>query len=416
MRLIVQKYGGTSVGNPERIRNVAARLVETQREGCRVVAVISAMAGETDQLIKLAQAVSPNPTKRELDILLATGENAASALTAMAVNALGAKAISVTGAQAGILTDRLHTKAKIANISGRQIQELLAEDYIVLVAGFQGQTPEGETTTLGRGGSDLSAIALAGALNADACQIFTDVDGVFTCDPRIVSDAKKLDEISYDELLEMAGSGAKVMQSRAVEFAKKFGIEFEVRSSLNKNLGTVAREETASMEDIVIRGVSVDRKQAKLTIDDVRDEPGIAGRVFSVIADGHIIVDMIVQSVSEHGTTDISFTIHENDLESATELLAPVVRETKATGLITKSGVAKLSVVGIGMRSHSGVAARMFDCLGKGGINIQLISTSEIKIAVVIDESEVERAAQLIHEAFGLASLAPTPNAVRPLG
>jgi aspartate kinase len=415
MRLIVQKYGGTSVGNPERIRNVAARLIETQREGCRVVAVISAMAGETDQLIKLAHDVSPSPTKRELDILLATGENAASALTAMAVNALGAKAISVTGAQAGILTDRVHTKAKIANISAKQIQALLAEDYIVIVAGFQGQTPEGETTTLGRGGSDLSAIALAGALNADACQIFTDVDGVFTCDPRIVSDAKKLDEVSYDELLEMAGAGSKVMQSRAVEFAKKFGVDFEVRSSLNLNVGTLAKEEAASMEDVVIRGISVDRNQAKLTVDDVRDEPGIAGRIFSAIAAGNIIVDMIVQSVSEHGTTDISFTIHENDLAAAQEILAPVVRETKAAGLIAKSGVAKLSVVGIGMRSHSGVASRMFQCLGQAGINIQLISTSEIKIAVVIEETDVERAAQLTHEEFGLASLAPMASSVRPL-
>jgi aspartate kinase len=415
MRLIVQKYGGTSVANPERIRNVAARLIETQREDCQVVAVISAMAGETDQLLKLASEVSPDPTKRELDVLLATGENAATALTAMAVNALGGKAISVTGAQAGILTDRVHTKARIANISPKQIQELLADDYIVIVAGFQGQTAEGETTTMGRGGSDLSAIALAGALNADACQIFTDVDGVFTCDPRIVFDAKKLDEISYDELLEMAGAGAKVMQSRSVEFAKKFGVEFEVRSSLNRNVGTVAKEETANMEDVVIRGVSVDRKQAKITVDDVRDEPGIAGRIFSAIAAGNIVVDMIVQSVSEHGTTDVSFTIHESDLDAATKLLGPVVKETNAAGLIAKGGVAKLSVVGIGMRSHSGVASRMFQCLGKAGINIQLISTSEIKIAVVVDESEVERAAQLIHEEFSLTRLAPAVSSTHPL-
>src|ERR1700676_3223013 len=252
MRLIVQKYGGTSVGNPERIRNVAARLIETQREGCRVVAVISAMAGETEEFIKLAKEMSPDPTERELDILLATGERAASALTAMAVNALGGKAISLTGAEAGILTDRRHTKARIANISPRQIHELLADDYIVIVAGFQGQTPEGETTTLGRGGSDLTAIALAGALNADACQIFTDVDGVFTCDPRVVSDAQKIDEVSYDELLERAVSGSKVMQSRAVEFAKKFGVEFEVRSSLKNEPGTIAKEEAANMEDVVI--------------------------------------------------------------------------------------------------------------------------------------------------------------------
>ena len=275
MRLIVQKYGGTSVGSPERIQNVARRLIETQKEGARVVAVISAMVGVTDNLLKLAHETSPHPTARELDILLATGERAATALTAMAVNAMGGKAISITGAEAGILTDRMHTKASIANISPRQIHELLAEDYIVLVAGFQGQTPDGETTTLGRGGSDLTAIALAGALNADACQIFTDVDGVFTCDPRVVKDAQKLDEIAYDELLEMAGAGSKVMQSRAVEFAKKFGVEFEVRSSFKPELGTIAKEETANMEDVVIRGISVERNQAKLTIDDVHDAPGV---------------------------------------------------------------------------------------------------------------------------------------------
>ena len=409
MRLIVQKYGGTSVGSPERIRNVARRLLETQQEGCKVVAVISAMAGVTDNLIKLAQETSPKPAEREMDALLATGEQAAIALTAMAVNALGGKAISLTGAEAGVLTDRAHTRAKIANITPRQIHALLAEDYIVIVAGFQGQNADGETTTLGRGGSDLTAIALAGALNADACQIFTDVDGVFTCDPRVVLDAKKIDEVAYDELLEMAGAGSKVMQSRAVEFAKKFGVEFEVRSSLKSDPGTIAKEETANMEDVVIRGISLDRNQAKVTVDDVRDEPGIAGRIFSVIAAGNISVDMIVQSVSEHGTTDISFTIHENDLPAATELLTPIVKEVQAAGLITKAGVAKLSVVGIGMRSHSGVAARLFDCLGKGGINIQLISTSEIKIAVVIDGQDVDRAAQLTHQEFGLAKFIPPP-------
>jgi aspartate kinase len=241
------------------------------------------------------------------------------------------------------------------------------------------------------------------------------VDGVFTCDPRVVGEAKKLDEVAYDELLEMASAGAKVIQSRAVEFAKKFSVEFEVRSSLNRNIGTIAKEETASMEDVVVRGVSIDRKQAKVTVDDVRDEPGIAGRIFSAIAAGNIVVDMIVQSVSEHGTTDLSFTIHENDLDSARKLLAPIVSEVQAAGLITKSGVAKLSVVGIGMRSHSGVAARLFKCLGQGGINIQLISTSEIKIAVVIDEKDIERAAQLTHEEFGLASLAPVAAVMRPV-
>jgi len=415
MRLVVQKYGGTSVGTPERICNVARRLIETQREGCQVVVVISAMAGVTDNLLKLAHQISPHPTARELDVLLATGERAASALTAIAVNAFGGQAISLSGAQAGILTDYSHSKAHIANISPKQIHELLSDDYIVIVAGFQGQTPEGETTTLGRGGSDLTAIALAGALNADACQIFTDVDGVFTCDPRIVLDAKKLKEVSYDELLEMAGAGAKVMQSRAVEFAKKFGVEFEVRSSFKKSTGTITREETPSMEDVVVRGISLDRRQAKLSIAGVRDEPGIAGRIFSNIAAAHIIVDMIVQNASIDATTDISFTIHEDELENARKILMPVVGELGGHRLNTTSGVAKLSVVGIGMRSHSGVAARMFECLGRNGINIQLVSTSEIKIAVIVDEKHAERAAQLIHAEFGLARLLPAVSATRPL-
>src|SRR5213595_2901613 len=413
MRLIVQKYGGTSVGSPERIRNVARKILETQAEGCRVVAVISAMAGVTDNLIKLASETSPRPEEREFDALLATGEQAAIALTAMAINGLGGRAISLTGAEAGILTDRAHTRAKIANITPRQIHALLSEDYIVVVAGFQGQDADGETTTLGRGGSDLTAIALAGALSADVCQIFTDVDGVFTCDPRAVLAAKKLDEIAYDELLEMAGAGSKVVQSRAVEFAKKFGVEFEVRSSFNRNVGTIAKAETASMEDVVIRGISLDRHQAKLTVAGVRDEPGIAGRIFSNIAAAHIIVDMIVQNASIGGTTDISFTIHEDELENARKILMPVVSEVGATRLNTASGMAKLSVVGIGMRSHSGVAARMFECLGRSGINIQLVSTSEIKITVIIDEKDLKRAAQLTHHEFGLESLVPAASAIR---
>ncbi len=415
MRLVVQKYGGTSVGSAERIRDVARRLIETQREGCRVVAVVSAMAGVTDELIKLAQEMSPEPTKRELDVLLATGERASSALTAMAVNALGGRAVSLAGADAGILTDSVHTKARIANISPKQILQLLEDDYIVIVAGFQGQTVEGETTTLGRGGSDLTAIALAGALNADACQIFTDVDGVFTCDPRVVADAKKVDEIAYDELLEMASAGSKVMQSRAVEFAKKFGIEFEVRSSFKTDRGTIAKEETPSMEDVVVRGISLDRHQAKLTVAEVPDKPGIAGRIFSNVAAAHIVVDMIVQNASVAGTTDVSFTIHEDELEDARKILMPILSEIGGQRLNTASGVAKLSVVGIGMRSHSGVAARMFECLGKGEINIQLVSTSEIKIAVIIDEKDAERAAQLIHAEFGLARLLPAATATQPL-
>src|SRR3954454_8239753 len=415
MRLVVQKYGGTSVGTPERICSVAQRILETQRQGCRVVAVVSAMAGVTDDLVRLGHAVAPQPTKRELDILLSTGEQAAAALTAMAVNALGGTAFSLTGAQAGILTDRSHTRARIANISPKQIHELLDEDYIVIVAGFQGQSSEGESTTLGRGGSDLTAIALAGALNAETCQIFTDVDGVFTCDPRIVKDAEKLDEIAYDELLEMAGSGAKVMQSRAVEVAKKFGVEFEVRSTFTKRRGTITKEETPSMEDVVVRGISLDRHQAKLSIAGVRDEPGMAARIFSNIAAAHIIVDMIVQNASIEGTTDVSFTIHEDELENARTILMPVIGQIGAKRLNTSAGMAKLSVVGIGMRSHSGVAARMFECLGKNGINIELVSTSEIKIAVIIDEKDAEGAAQLIHAEFGLARLLSAPSATRPL-
>src|SRR5205809_2509314 len=414
MRLVVQKYGGTSVGKPERVQKVARRLLETQSEGCQVVAVISAMAGATDNLLKLAHQISSHPTERELDMLLSTGEHAAAALTAMAVNALGGRAASLTGAQAGILTDRNYTKARIANISPKQIHELLSDDYIVIVAGFQGQTPEGETTTLGRGGSDLTAIALAGALNADACQIFTDVDGIFTCGPRVVLDAKKVSEIAYDEMLEMAGSGAKVMQSRAVEFAKKFGVEFEVRSSFTRKRGTVTKEETPSMEDVLVRGISLDRHQAKLSVAGVRDEPGMTARIFSNIAAAHIIVDMIVQSASIDGTTDISFTIHEDELENARTILMPVIGQMGAKRLNTTAGLAKLSVVGIGMRSHSGVAARMFECLGKSGINIQLDSNSEIKIAVIIDEKDAERAAQLIHGEFGLARLLPA-TATRPL-
>ena len=403
MALIVQKYGGTSVRDPERIRRVAQRLIATKNAGNDVVAVISAMAGVTDGLIKLAREMSTQPTERELDVLLATGEQSASALTAMAVNALGGKAVSLTGGAAGIITDGMHSKAKIAHISPRQIHELLGEDYIVIVAGFQGQSPDGAVTTLGRGGSDLTAIALAAALKADDCQIFTDVDGVHTCDPRIVPDAPKIDEIAYDELLEMAGAGAKVMQSRAVEFAKKFGVGFEVRSSLKDEPGTQAREETPNMEDVVVRGLSVERNQAKITICGVPDRPGCAGAIFSAIAAANLSVDMIVQNASSTGTTDLSFTLHKDDLDLAEKILAPLVPKIGAAAITAKSGVAKLSVVGIGMRSHSGVASRLFQCLGETNVNIQLISTSEIKISVVIDESEVDRAARAAHTAFGLS-------------
>lgn len=402
MPLIVQKYGGTSVGTPERIKNVARRVYASQQAGNQLVVVVSAMSGVTDSLIKLAREVHPDPAEREMDVLLATGEQTTIALTAMALHALGAKAVSLTGAQAGIITDGVHTKAKIANITPKQVHQLLDDGNIVIVAGFQGQTMNGQITTLGRGGSDLTAIAISAAINADLCQIYTDVDGVYTCDPRIVPEARKLDEIAYDEMLEMASSGSKVMQSRSVEFAKKFGVTFEVRSSFNDNPGTIVKEETMSMEDVVIRGISIEKNQAKVTIAKVPDRPGVASKIFNAIGDAHLIIDMIVQNVSHDGTTDISFTLNKDDLKKAEQVLKPIVEEIGADSISALDGIAKLSVVGIGMRSHSGVAAQLFRILAEGGINIQMITTSEIKIAVIIDEDKASTAAQLTHKGFDL--------------
>jgi aspartate kinase len=405
MALIVQKYGGTSVGNPERIRNCARRILETQRAGNQVVAVVSAMSGVTDNLIRLAKEVSPerDPVEREMDVLLATGEQTTIALTAMAINALGGKAVSLTGAQAGISTDRVHTKARIVNITPDAVKQMLDEGNIVMLAGFQGETASGEITTLGRGGSDLTAIAMAAAIKADLCQIFTDVDGVYTCDPRVVKVATKIEDLSYDEMLEMASSGSKVMQSRSVEFAKKFGVRFEVRNSMNNNPGTIVKEETPGMESVVVRGVSLERNQAKVTIDDVPDRPGISSAIFGAIAGANIMVDMIVQNVSFDGETDISFTLSGADLpkaEAALKAILPTLGD-KVT-LRTESGIAKLSVVGIGMRSHSGVAAKMFKALADVSVNILMISTSEIKTAVIVNEADIETAARAVHTAFGL--------------
>ena len=402
MSLIVQKFGGTSVGTPERILAVAHRILETQKEGHSVVAVVSAMSGVTDSLIKLSRAVSDNPTDREMDVLLATGEQTTISLTAMAINAIGGKAVSLTGAQAGILTDGKHTKAKIANVTPRQIRKYLNDGYICIVAGFQGQTLHGSITTLGRGGSDLTAIAIAAGLRASNCEIYTDVDGIYTCDPRIVPNARKIDVIAYDELLEMASSGSKVMQSRSVEFAKKFNVPFEVRSSFNNHRGTIVKEENPSLENVVVRGISVERNQAKVTITHVPDRPGSASRIFSALADANMVIDVIVQNISLDGVTDISFTMNRDDLSKIGPVLQSVVNEVGAGEIRQQDGIAKLSVVGIGMRSHSGVAAKLFECLGAGGINIQMISTSEIKIAVIIDEAKIVEAANLAHEAFGL--------------
>ncbi len=404
MALIVQKYGGTSVGTPERIVNIARRVLASQREGNQIVAVVSAMSGVTDNLITLARQVSERPTEAEMDVLLATGEQTTTALLAMAIDALGGRALSLTGAQAGIQTDGLHTKAKIANVSPDQIRAHLKEGLICIVAGFQGQTPGGRITTLGRGGSDLTAIAIAAALRADNCEIYTDVDGVFTCDPRIVPAARKIDMIAYDELLEMASSGSKVMQSRSVEFAKKFGVPFEVRSSFNTNRGTIVKEENPGLESVVVRGVSIERNQAKVTITRVPDKPGVASQIFTALAAAHVSVDVIVQNVSVSGTTDISFTLNRDELEKMGDLLDRLAAKMGSGEVLKRGGIAKLSVVGIGMRSHAGVAAKLFEALGAGGVNIQMISTSEIKIAVIVDESQIEMAANLAHEAFGLSS------------
>jgi aspartate kinase len=403
MALIVQKYGGTSVGNPDRIKNVARRVFATQQAGNQVVAVVSAMSGVTDNLIKLAKEVHPEPSEREMDVLLATGEQTTIALLAMALHGLGAKATSLTGPQAGIVTDAVHTKAKVANITPRKVHELLNAGHVVIIAGFQGETPEGHITTLGRGGSDLSAIAVAAAVKADVCEIYTDVDGVYTADPRIIPDAKKIQEISYDEMLEMAALGSKVMQARSVEFAKKFNVVFEVRSSFNNNPGTIVKAETAKMEDVVIRGVAVDKKQAKVTIAGVPDKPGVAAKVFKTIADANINIDVIVQNVGAQGHTDISFTVGDTEAAKAVKVLQPVVKGVGACEVTATGEIAKLSVVGIGMRSHPGVAAKMFETLANEGVNIGMISTSEIKISVIIALKDADKAAKAIHAAFGLA-------------
>src|SRR3954466_10608245 len=401
--LIVQKYGGTSVGNTDRIKNVASRVEKYHARGDKIVVVVSAMSGVTDNLIKMAKDIMPLPSEREMDVLLATGEQTTIALLAIALHSIGIPAVSLTGAQAGIVTDGVHTKAKIQNISPKIVHDFLNQGNVVIVAGFQGQTLEGQVTTLGRGGSDLTAIALAAALKADLCQIYTDVDGVYTTDPRIVPTAKKLDEISYDEMLELASLGAKVMQSRSVEFAKKFGVIFEVRSSLNENPGTIVKEEAKNMEDIVVRGVSLDKNQAKVTLVAVPDQPGVAARIFKAIGDANVNVDMIVQNIS-HGSgkpaTDLSFTVDKPDLLKAQKVIEGLRDEVGFGEVIATDNIGKLSIVGVGMKSHSGVAGKMFETLAREGINIEMISTSEIKISVVVDLAKGEQAMKAVHAAF----------------
>jgi aspartate kinase len=403
--LIVQKYGGTSVGNIERIKAVAERVVKTARQGNQVVVVVSAMSGETDKLIGLAQQLSESPPEREMDMLLSSGERVTSALTAMAVQALGHKAKSMTGRQAGIITDTVHTKARIERISGEQIKKALKDGYIVVIAGFQGVT-EGETdvTTLGRGGSDLSAVAVAAAAGADLCEIYTDVDGVYTTDPNIVPSARKLRKISYEEMLELASLGAKVLQTRSVEFAMKYNVPVVVRSSFNDNPGTLVAKEDKDMENVVVSGVAYDKNQTKITIVDLPDKPGIAARLFDTIAGTNVVVDMIVQNVSSDGkSADISFTVPKTDSRRALEVTEAVAKELGAGKVDMREDISKVSIVGVGMRTHSGVASKMFRTLAENGINIMMISTSEIKVSCVIDLKFTELAVSVLHEAFGLA-------------
>ena len=403
MTLIVQKYGGTSVGDADCIKNVARRVAGSRTQGNQVVVVVSAMGGMTDGLLRLAKQIIDAPPDRELDMLLATGEQTTTALTAMALHAIGLPVVPLTGAQAGIVTDGVHTRAKIKNITPKEIHRLLDDGNVVIVAGFQGQTSEGQITTLGRGGSDLTAIALAATLQADLCQIYTDVDGVYTSDPRIVSDARKLPEISYDEMLELSRSGAKVMQLRSVEIAKKFGVVFEVRSSLNDNPGTIVKEETRTMEEIVVRGVALDKHQAKFTLVGVPDRPGVAAKVFRALADATISVDMIVQNIgrgSDTPLTDVSFTVDKPDIDRTRKAIDSVKADSGFQEVVIDERIGKLSLVGVGMRSHAGVAAKMFETLAGEGINIEMISTSEIKISVVIELSKGEQAVRAVHDAF----------------
>jgi aspartate kinase len=403
MARIVQKYGGSSVKDADRILNVARRIKQYRDEGNDMVVVVSAMGGVTDRLIGLANEICDCPSEREMDMLLATGEQQSIALVAMALHGMGIEAISFTGAQAGIETDGIHSKARIQNITPDRIEKALQEQHVVIVAGFQGRTQEDMITTLGRGGSDLTAVALAAALNADLCQIFTDVEGVYSADPRVVENARKIDTISHDEMLELASLGAKVMQSRSIEFAKKFGVTLEVRSSLSDAPGTIITEETEDMEDVVIRGVSCDKNEAKLTVQHVSDEPGQAAKLFQILAEASINVDMIIQNVSEAGRTDISFTVPKTELARIRTKLAPQIKvETGCSDILYDEDIAKVSVVGIGMRSHSGVASAMFKTLADAGINIQMISTSEIKISCVVGLGSADDSVRLLHQAFEL--------------
>ncbi len=404
MSIVVQKYGGTSVGSIQRIQAVAQRVLRTKAAGHQVVVVVSAMSGETDRLLRLSQDISAQPDARELDMLLNTGEMVSIALLAMALNDAGCRAASFTGTQGGIVTDNAHTRARIKQITTTRLLETLRADRVPVVAGFQGVSETQEFTTLGRGGSDLTAVALAAALDADVCEIYTDVDGVYSADPNIVSDAHLLRRISYDEMLELARLGAKVLQARSVLFAKKFSVPVVVKSSFNDGEGTVITKADQDMERVVVSGVAVDKNQAKITLMHLPDRPGIAGKLFGRIAAANIVVDMIIQNASEGGLTDISFTVPRPDAQMAVELTRQLLPDIEAKDATLQIDIAKVSIVGVGMQSHSGVAASMFRALAAENINILMISTSEIKVSCVIQDRYAELAVRVLHDVFQLAN------------
>ena len=402
MALYVHKYGGTSVGDTDRIKNVAERVHKARQRGEDVVVVVSAMSGETNKLVALAHAVQERPDPREMDVLLSTGEQVTIALLAMALQARGCPAVSYTGWQVKILSDASHTKARIEDIETADIRADLAEGRVVVVAGFQGVTEEGDITTLGRGGSDTTAVALAAVLHADECLIYTDVDGVYTTDPRVEPRARKLDRITFEEMLEMASLGSKVLQIRSVEFAGKYNVPLRVVSSFQEGSGTLISYEEAGVEKALISGIAFNRDEAKLTIQGVPDRPGIASKILGPIAAANIEVDMIVQNIAEDQSTDFTFTVNRGEYKKAMEILERISKELGARNIKGDDKIVKVSIVGVGMRSHAGIASKMFDSLAKEGVNIRMISTSEIKISVVVDEKYLELAVRTLHEAFDL--------------
>jgi aspartate kinase len=403
MSLIVQKYGGTSVGSIERIQAVAERVAQSHKQGDQIVVAVSAMSGETNRLIGLAKEIDPQPAAREMDVLVSTGEQVTIALLCMALHKIGIEAKSYTGSQVRILTDNSHGKARIKEIDGHKMQDDLDAGRVVVVAGFQGSDENGNITTLGRGGSDTTAVALAAALEADECQIYTDVDGVYTTDPRVVSEAQRLEKITFEEMLEMASQGSKVLQIRSVEFAGKYKVPLRVKSSFEDGSGTlISLEEDDLMEKAVVSGIAFNRDEAKLTIRGIPDQPGVAYKVLGAISDANIEIDVIVQNVAKDNSATITFTVHRNDLSAAHNLLDQIAKDLGAIEVETDDAIAKVSIVGVGMRSHAGVAAKMFEILAAENINIQLITTSEIKIAVVVEERYLELAVRALHTGFGL--------------